>query len=280
MDFNTFFSDLLAPIILILFSTLFNAWFTYYRVKKSNKDIIEKIEEGDIGKDTAALDELYKTIKKYLEKRVKSGPVTLDLKLIAVAMTYSWEFIEEKIPLLLNQDEFSSVTINLQVAFVDHKYLSQKILKISNEGKDWAKTSKLNETKIPKYAKSMAEFFGNRFTCEFHTYRNLPHWHGWLVCEAQNELAGVAPTNENSTITHLFMGRTRWEHTYPKSGTRRIPPKMTVGQNEYRLFTDKTKHGISRIELFEQWHMYYYEIAFANIISEDNKRKRAKRLKE
>ena len=268
MDLNIVFSDLLAPLLLILFSTLFNAWFTSYKVKKGNKDIIEKIEEGEIGKDTAALDELYKTIKKYLEKRVKTGPVTLELKLIAVAMTYSWEFIEEKIPLLLNQDEFSSVTINLQVAFADHRYLNQVGLKISKEGKDWAKTSKLNETKIPKYEKGMTEYFGNRFSCEFRTYKNLPHWHGWLVQEVANNHADQSNSRENDAITtHLFMGRTRWEHTYPKNGNRRNPPKMTVGQNEYRLFTDKTKHGLSRIELFEQWHLYYFDVAFVNIIS-------------
>jgi Cu/Ag efflux protein CusF len=166
----------------------------------------------------------------------KSHP-RVDLKLIAVAMTYSWDgFITISIPALLGK----GVSVNLEVVFVDPIFLRD--LKLVNRGVDWAEKSALRMTEVIQFAE-LCEKFDGRFRFVAKTYRNLPHWHGWLVNDE-----------------HLFLGRTRWDFA---DGHK----VLTVGQNEYRYFDTSIKEGQERIELFLQWFKYYSKFPYENIVS-------------
>lgn len=246
-------TSIIGPLVVFFVSR----GYTDRKIQRSSQKLIEKIEE-EIGDHEFALKKLNETLIDYLEERVKSAKsVKLELKLIAVAMTFSWDFILEKLPDILDREEFSAVSINLSVCFVDCMHLADPGLKISKEGRKWAKISKERERDIREYRNTM-ERFGSRFTCDFRTFANLPHWHGWLVTEQSSESDTKSSVDEE-IITHLFLGRTKWEHNYPKTNKKRPLPKLTVGQNEYRLYTDQTEQGRRRISLFEGWHTYYFE---------------------
>jgi len=264
-------SSIVGPLVMFFVGKRYTEKYTNGVIRQNNKSlegVIEKnsknlekkieqhIDETIIGDHAIALDRLNATVMEHLDRRIGAGKVELELKLIAVAMTYSWEFIDEKLRKILEQDEYYFARINLKVAFVDGNYLSK--LKIERSEKDWGKISLQREQDIPGYKKRMAKDFPNKFTCEFHTYQNIPHWHGWLVKETFCE------TDLDKT-KYLFLGRTRWEHKYPNNQDRKRP-KLTVGQNEYRYYTNNTGPGVSRIDLFEQWHTYYFERAPVNKI--------------
>ncbi|MBK9207786.1 MAG: hypothetical protein IPL71_05590 [Anaerolineales bacterium] len=242
-------SAIIGPLLVFFVSKT----YTDRTIKRNNKQIIDQIEDVVIGDHTIALETLNKTLVDYLKRRVKSGPLHLELKLIAVAMTFSWDFIVDKLPKILEHKDFESVSVNLSVCFVDCDYLSN--LNISTEGRNWGDISRRAEKSIPGFKKLMRKF-DNRFTCEFHTYENLPHWHGWLVTERG---FNNNPSNNEDVVEYLFLGRTRWENITGDNLKRKNLPKLTVGQNEYRLYTNETKQGRSRISLFEQWHAYYFE---------------------
>jgi hypothetical protein len=250
--------ETVIPVIVAVISSIVGPLVVFFVGKRytdgviirNNRKIKDQIEDAIIGDYALALDKLKKIIVELLEARKGSDRVELDLYLIAVAMTYSWEFIDEELPKIL--DKYSFVSINLLIAFVDGDYLSK--LDISREGKDWGKISLQREKDIPTYKRRMLRDCGNQFSCEFRTYANIPHWHGWLVKEKGAE------NNQNKTV-HLLLGRTRWEHKY-KNNKPRKSPKLTVGQNEYRYYTNNFGPGASRISLFEQWHYYYFERAY------------------
>lgn len=253
--FQTAIGTLIAPLVVLVFSK----WYTDYNIRRNNarvKDIIER----EIGDHAYALNELNDTVIQYLEKRVKSGSVELDLKLIAVAMTFSWNFILLKLPAILERKEFSDVSVNLSVCFVDSEYLDARQRKISEKGINWQERSEWVERRISEYKKDMRKRFGDRLSCDFRTYTNLPHWHGWLIKEG-NATIHKRRDMDQEACEYLILGRTRWVH--PKTRSGKSLPKMTVGQNEYRVYTDQTKQGKSRISLFEQWHTYYFDYAYS-----------------
>ncbi len=256
--------ETIVPIVAVLISSIIGPLVMFFvskrytdgSVRRSSMDIRKQINDDIIGHHRIALDAMKTTLTDHLKKRSGAGKIELELLLIAVAMKYSWDFIEDELPKILEKDEYSFASFKLKIAFVDSDHLSQ--LDISKEGTDWADIASKRETAIPEYKKGMSRDFGNRFACEFRTYENIPHWHGWLIRETTAKRG--ADTSE-----YLFLGRTKWEH-YHKNGRRRKQPKLTVGQNEYRYFTNETTPGASRINLFVQWHTYYFERAFTKKI--------------
>jgi len=177
---------------------------------------------------------------------------TIELKLIAVAMTFSWEnFILTVIPDLLN--DYSNLTINLDIVFVSHQHLETQ--KIGQGDIDWLKKSKARILEVKDFHSKYKRQFKQRFNFRAKTYFNLPHWHGWLF-------------NED----HLFLGRTSWE-IYENN-----LPILKVGQNKYRHFSNpgENDEAAERIELFRNWHKYYFNYASEWVVGEPIKSKRIK----
>jgi cell division protein FtsL len=158
----------------------------------------------------------------------------IKLKLLAVAMTYSWRnFVTTKIPRILEQ--YTDVNIKLEILFANHAFLKSIPMIIENE--DWAEESKKREKDIEDFVRYCKQFQG-RIQITARTYNNLPHWHGWLVNDR-----------------HLFLGRVKW--AFSNEG-----PILKVGQNEYRHFDRKAgKESQDRIKLFQQWYRYYFQYA-------------------
>lgn len=196
-----------------------------------------------------AFQELEDNIRTYLEtcKSERIASPTIDLKLIAVAMTFSWEhFILTVIPDLL--DDFPTLTINLDIVFVSHKHL--QTLKIGHGDIDWLKKSEDRVAEVKEFHQKYRKRFGKRFNFRAKTYANLPHWHGWLF-------------NED----HLYMGRTSWD-IYENN-----LPILKVGQNKYRHFEEPNENveASERIELFKNWHKYYFGFASEWVVGNSTK---------
>lgn len=163
----------------------------------------------------------------------------IDLKIIAVAMTFSWRFINVDIPKILRQ--YTTATVNLQALFIDHEFLAT--LPLANYDVDWAKESEFRTNQVQRFAVTGSKRFGNRLLMVAKTYKNLPHWHGVLVNDE-----------------HLFLGRTNW--LFPDG-----KPELTVGQNKYRYFNTSSPKGSERVELFKNWHKYYFDFVSTQICS-------------
>ena len=186
-----------------------------------------------------AFQELEENIRIYLDK-CKADNVTslrIDLKLIAVAMTFSWDnFIITEIPDLLKS--YPDLTINLDIVFVNHIFLENQ--PIGHGDIDWVKKSKDRIIELQEFHTKYKKQYSNRLNLRAKIYSNLPHWHGWLF-------------NDD----HLFLGRTSWN--IEKDGQ----PILKVGQNKYRHFSNPRENdeALERIELFKSWHQYYFDFS-------------------
>ena len=190
---------------------------------------------------TDAFSDAGKHIHKHLEWCTKNqiGDPKIDLKIIAVAMTFSWRFINVDIPQILRQ--YTTATVNLQALYIDHEFLAT--LPLANYDVDWAKVSEFRTSDFQRLAVTGLKQFGNRLLMEARIYKNLPHWHGVLVNDE-----------------HLFLGRTNW--LFPDG-----KPELTVGQNKYRYFNTSSPRGGERVDLFKNWHKYYFDFVSTQICS-------------
>lgn len=200
----------------------------------TNKGVEKQLEQITSYKDyRTAFIEMGSVIRKYLSDKQSTNNPIVTMKLIAVAMTFSWEhfIVTDLLPIL---DEFPTATIQLDVLFIEATYLQS--LNIARHPTDWGDISNRRMKDVQDFATECAAYHGRlKFTAR--VYRNLPHWHGWLV-------------NDD----HLFLGRTDWNFN-------RHEPTLRVGTNKYRHFDTTIKEGEERINLFKSWQKYYTEYA-------------------
>lgn len=182
----------------------------------------------------AAFTAASKYIAAYLEEN-KNEEVIVNLKLLAIAMTFSWSFVTQHIPKILNK--YEKARINIEILVVDPKFLDT--LTIDRKIINWGQRCRGNLKSIKLLAQDPLQHQG-RLSIELRTYNNLPHWHGLWI-----------------NGRHLFLGRADWEFETDR-------PKLTVGTNTYRHFSVKETQGAARIKLFENWHRYYFEHAHTN----------------
>lgn len=211
------------------------------KVKKDldnqSKTLIEEIEKVyHKGKYYDDFREAFVALDKCIEQFIKEGSrghdgiIIVPLKLIGVAMTFSWDnFICHSIPNLLKK--YVDVKVELEVLFVAPDYL--KGFALSTHETDWVKESNERIEDVKKFCKTHGESFKKRLEFNAKIYNNLPHWHGWLV-----------------GTDHLFLGRTRWFYDNKS-------PRLSVGQNEYRYFSSDDTKGKERIELYLSWFYFY-----------------------
>jgi hypothetical protein len=164
---------------------------------------------------------------------------TVNIKIIAVAMTFSWPFIIDTVPRALNK--YPKARVQIEAMFVDHKFLGD--LPLANYDVVWADVSQFRTNEVKKFAIAATKQFGERLSLDVRSYKNLPHWHGLLINEE-----------------HLFLGRTN--RSFPDG-----KPELRVGQNKYRYFNTSDSIGDERVELFANWHKYYFDFASTLICS-------------
>jgi hypothetical protein len=155
-----------------------------------------------------------------------------DLKLLAVGMTFSWEFITQRIPQLLRK--YPSAEVNLEILVVNPKFL--KKLPISKDNIPWKKRCQLHLREIQRLQADPIRH-QNRLRIQIKKYNNLPCWHGILM-----------------NNRHLFLGRVNWKF-------ERDLPELTVGQNPYRHYGSGNPKANDRIQLFLNWFRYYNDYA-------------------
>jgi hypothetical protein len=212
-------------------------------ILKSIDEKIEKIsqQEKPYSNYSDALQDAEKCIMACLGDRKKCAMDRdkIDIKIIAVSMTFSWGFVRDRIPMILKDYPDSYATIEL--AFVEHKYLES--LNLENYDINWSEESKQRLKDVNSFNNGLPKQLTERLCITARLYKNLPHWHGLLI---DNE--------------YLFLGRTDWSFSGDK-------PKLTVGQNKYRYFDRSSTIGIERVELFKDWHKYYFQHASEALLS-------------
>ncbi len=210
-------------------------------VQKLLKNLLKQIErisqqEKPYSDYNDALKDAERHIIASLNDQTKSKSCAVDknrieIKVIAVAMTFSWVFIRDRISKILI--DYPDSYANIELAFVENTYLES--LNLEDYDINWSAESKQRGKDINNFINGLPEHLTERLCIKAKLYKNLPHWHGFLI---DNE--------------YLFLGRTDWLFHTDK-------PKLTVGQNKYRFFDRSTTAGIERIELFKNWHKYYFQ---------------------
>jgi hypothetical protein len=210
---------------------------TIQDLKEIKKDLDDVYEHEEPFPNTeAAFTAAGNYIVAYLDKNKNRDSVTVELKMLTIAMTFSWPFVTERIPEILTKHP--NAKINIKILVADPDFLGE--LDIDKENVNWKKKAVENINAIKKLVKDPSRH-QNRLSIELRLYRNLPHWHGLWI-------------NGN----HLFLGRSDWKFEKEK-------PQYTVGTNTYRHFSDKETRGDARIKLFENWHRYYFDHAHIGV---------------
>lgn len=184
-----------------------------------------------------ALQDTEKRIRECLENDKSNSQNYIDIKILAVSMTFSWNFVAGKVPRILR--DYANAHINIEILLVDSDYLES--LQLEAYDINWALESKQRVMQIKNFINGLPDSWHHRFSISARVYKNIPHWHGFLV---------------NSE--YLFLGRTDWDFSTKK-------PKLSVGQNKYRYFNRSVFAGSERIDLFSNWHKYYFEFASKSI---------------
>lgn len=183
----------------------------------------------------AAFGDLYDLIEKKIEANKNKGKdIVIDLKLISVAMLYSKSWLLSSLPKLLEKPK---VKIKISSVIVQTDHLAS--LNLYDYVEDWVETSNSNILKLKKFIESDLAKYKNKLEFKLVFYKNIPHWHGWLLDDES-----------------LFLGRTNWG---PTSSSKL---SLQVGQNKYRYFNNSTKGGRERIDLFKNWFGFYYSYPF------------------
>ncbi len=179
----------------------------------------------------ALFDEIEHSIRK---KKITRDPHTR-VRVVAVAMRYSSNFICDKIPELLQQYPTAKLRLHLCIAAPD--FLRKKGLE------DWAAYADTTIEAIAQLQKRHKELFeSGKLKLELHKYHNLSQWHGLLI--------------DKDT---LFLGRTHW---VMKGEDENRDAFLNVGQEVYRMFRwSDTRGGKERIERFYSWYKYYKDYA-------------------
>lgn len=241
----------LATVIAALISSLVGGVLVAIINAIANKGALFRIEKKisavedyypDHAQAFPAITACIKNQAEYCKKNGIESPV-FELKHIAVSMSFSWPaFLTSQIPKLLSDEDYKNSIFKIEAAFVDPIALEGLL---DTAGNDWAKKSEDRLRDIPHFIEDMKKQFDAHFSFEFRIYKNLPHWHGWLI----------STTINNRRIQHLFLGQTNWVFAEKNASDY---PRMTVGHNPYSYYTERTIEGKKRIQIFEQWHSYYF----------------------
>jgi hypothetical protein len=167
----------------------------------------------------------------------------LEVRILAVGMTYSWKNFVQDIPELMEKS--LGCRISLKILYVDPLVLEKLNLKHKNK-EIWYQQSQERKKDIEDFIQEVQKFEG-RITITAKMYDNLPFWHGLLI-----------------NGEHLFIGRTDWD----LQDTR---PLLSVGQNKYRYYL-KSQDNDHRVARFEHWHRYYFEFNSHLVATNDRDR--------
>ncbi|AKG20411.1 hypothetical protein [Calothrix sp. 336/3] len=183
------------------------------------------------------LQDTEKYIRECCEEEKSHSTSHINIKIMAVSMNFSWNFIAGKVPKILK--DYDNAYINTEIVFVDADFL--ELLQLETYNINWAAESRQRVMQIKNFIHGLPDNLRDRFSVSARVYRNIPHWHGFLV-----------------NRKYLFLGRTDWDFSANR-------PKLSVGQNKYLYFDRSAVAGCERIDLFSTWHRYYFEFASKSI---------------
>ena len=198
--------------------------------------LILQIQYGTYLESTAAFAKARSLVDHLLETHPGSDPIHLDIKLTAVGMHYSWPAFLSNISRWVQK--YQNCYFRLSILLVDPQYL--KTLSFSRLPIDWAKESENRVTDLQNMIDALDSSKKERISFVFRVFQGLPQYHGLVINDE-----------------YLFLGRSDW--TFNKDR----PPELSVGQNRYRYFykskTDGDDRGSERVNLFLNWHKFYYD---------------------
>lgn len=159
----------------------------------------------------------------------------VDLRLISVALCYTWEFIENDFVPIARQNK--NIQYSWKIAITDPEYLSQ--FQFDSKQYDWKKQTSDIISRIKNLEAKLHEDGVTNVSFEVFPYKSIPQWHGLLIDRK-----------------YLLIGRSDWELT-TESGY----PRLTVGSNTYRYYNYTKNYGQLRIDLFRHWFGFYAEFS-------------------
>jgi hypothetical protein len=163
-----------------------------------------------------------------IRKALTSSPTRpVSIRAIGVSLRFSWPFLQESIPKLLQ--ELPGSRFSIELAMIDSEFLYDQGIE------DWASAAEDVKQGILDYVQSRTE--ADPVNVTLFLYYNLPQWHGVLVDNAD-----------------LFLGRSEWRFNEVNPSSY----QLTVGQNKYRWFRKNDRYGgFERIQLFNNWFEYF-----------------------
>lgn len=167
-----------------------------------------------------------------LKKQILNAPSDrIELRLIAVAMCYSWNFVTGDLLALVRKHR--NVMFDLRLALVKPDYLAR--FELDTRNFNWAAFSSDLPGVIKTLEKQAASDGLKNLSIETFYYEGIPNWHGILINKS-----------------FLFRGRTDWDWN-----TESRKPRLLVGSNPYGFYDSSTKAGKERIEQFRHWFTFY-----------------------
>ncbi|MEO0397756.1 MAG: hypothetical protein AAF243_17480 [Cyanobacteria bacterium P01_A01_bin.137] len=146
------------------------------KIEKSSK------QEKPYSDCNDALKDVEKCIVFCLDRSLKESKTTaetpkLEIKVIAVSMSFLWEFIRDKLPVLLREYPDSYAIIEL--VFAEHQYLES--LNLEDYDISWPEESIRRVKDISRFTNDLPCQLSARLEIKPKLYKNLPHWHGVLI---------------------------------------------------------------------------------------------------
>lgn len=208
-------------------------------LRKENAKLRKRVEDARTGKSSpTAIDSMpnhiaaRRAMKAYIAESLRISD-SVSVKVMAVSLYYSWDFLKIELPTLLSEMP-SHKKVSVELEMVDPEYLGSLGLRDWQEKGDHVLTGVITSIKGEKEISEL--ILSGRVELFLYQYRNIPHWHGMLI-------------NNH----YLFLGRSRWAIQPDKNIC-----KLSVGEELYRLFASNDIFGgQDRIAMFNSWFDYY-----------------------
>jgi Domain of unknown function (DUF4062) len=205
------------------------------RLRAENIDLRRRIEDSHGRTDAVhEIDSMPNHIaarpsmKEYLGESLRTAN-SVSVKVMAVSLHYSWDFLRDEIEALLS-DAPEHKKMSVELLMVDPDHLAAVGLR------DWQEKAQHVLEGVRTFVKESLLIAAGRLELVVYNYRNIPHWHGMLI-----------------NNRYLFLGRSRWS----VQADRRMC-KLSIGEELYRVFASNDGFGgADRIASYNGWFDYY-----------------------
>lgn len=218
-------SAVLATLFLISTSLLFNR-HEANQTQGQLADLVTRIRINP--REFKNHEDCHDEMKRFITRSSENRQIT-SIRVIGVAMRFSWPFLEMEIPTLLNSKKAEGKLI-LEFALLNIHWAPLK------EFEDWHQKTTHTDELIDTFKKKNQHYIDNgKLTINVYHYSHFPIQHGMLI-------------NDEA----LFRSHCEWKKAQGGQGF-----ELTVGENRYELYEQSDWDGPEKIEQFKSLFEYY-----------------------